>query len=327
MQSNWPAQAEAWLNTWTDDRLVVSPPGEGNGYWAGAPYLLADGDTLYLYYRLRRPRGEGRGYEVRIAASSDAEHFTDVWRLRKEELGTSSVERGALVRTRAGFRLYLSYVDPERGQWRTDACEAPTVAALDVAKRFAVVEPWRLGLEAAKDPVLVPDGSGWKMLVSCSVSTEPVDHSRLHGGQDVFTTGLVTSPTGLLVSEDGRRFTWRGTVLTPDPGHWDAYITRVTTAIPSRRGGYLCLYDGGESVEQNYEEIASFAVSPDLTHFEKFPGPGPRLRVSEGTGTWRYGSAERFQGQLFLAYERARADGSHELRMTRVGEVDVDAGH
>ena len=43
-------------------RVVVEPPGEGAGYWAGAPSAaVGDDGTVWLAYRLRRPLGVGRG--------------------------------------------------------------------------------------------------------------------------------------------------------------------------------------------------------------------------------------------------------------------------
>ncbi|HKG84940.1 MAG TPA: hypothetical protein VKB16_17555, partial [Beijerinckiaceae bacterium] len=44
-------------------RLVVEPPGDGPGFWAGGPSAVFDPDDglFYLSYRLRRPLGSGRG--------------------------------------------------------------------------------------------------------------------------------------------------------------------------------------------------------------------------------------------------------------------------
>ena len=50
-------------------QVVVVPPGEGSGYWAGAPSAVRSGSDIYLAYRLRRPVGDGRGYAIVIARS------------------------------------------------------------------------------------------------------------------------------------------------------------------------------------------------------------------------------------------------------------------
>jgi hypothetical protein len=45
---------------------VAEPPGEGPGYWVGAPSAVQVGGTFHLAYRLRRPaRGRDRGGTVR----------------------------------------------------------------------------------------------------------------------------------------------------------------------------------------------------------------------------------------------------------------------
>ena len=118
--------------------VIVPPPDEGAGYWAGAPSILRDGDRLFLYCRLRRPRGQtpDRGYECRILASDGGGRFETVWRMEKSEVDSTSVERGCLVRAPGGeFRLYLSYVDPADGRWRTDLLEADHPSRFDAARR------------------------------------------------------------------------------------------------------------------------------------------------------------------------------------------------
>src|SRR5262245_61692065 len=94
---------------------VVGPPGEGVGFWAGAPstcYDAAAGRFL-LCYRLRRPVGQGRGFRCVIAASEDGFTFESVWSLESAEWGTASIERSALLPDpQGGWRLYVSSVDP-----------------------------------------------------------------------------------------------------------------------------------------------------------------------------------------------------------------------
>ena len=90
-------------------RVVVEPPGAGDGFWAGAPSAAEGDGYIYLAYRLRRPLGEGRGYAVVVARSADGERFEEVVRIGKEQMGAESLERPALVRTPEGaWRLYLS---------------------------------------------------------------------------------------------------------------------------------------------------------------------------------------------------------------------------
>src|SRR5882762_6297500 len=79
-----------------DGVVLEAPPGEGAGHWAGAPGAFSDGDTLYLVYRLRWPRPR-RGGELRIARG-DGDHFKTIWRGTREDFGSPSIERCAIVR-------------------------------------------------------------------------------------------------------------------------------------------------------------------------------------------------------------------------------------
>ncbi len=60
--------------------LVRKPPGDGPGFWCGAPgsYFDSDSRRFYLYFRLRYPLDQGRGREFRIASSPDGLDFDDV---------------------------------------------------------------------------------------------------------------------------------------------------------------------------------------------------------------------------------------------------------
>src|SRR5450755_3663103 len=110
------------------DRSVVAvpPPGTGPGMWAGAPSAARSDDEIYLAYRLRRPIGEGRGYAVVVARSTDGERFQSLLTINKQELDTESLERPALVTTPEGsWRLYLSCATPGTKHWRIEVLEAP----------------------------------------------------------------------------------------------------------------------------------------------------------------------------------------------------------
>src|SRR6266516_5173543 len=70
--------------------VVAEPPGDGPGYWAGAPSaVLADG-VYYLAYRLRRPIGKGRGFATVVARAEDGERFEPLLVVDKDEFGAES---------------------------------------------------------------------------------------------------------------------------------------------------------------------------------------------------------------------------------------------
>src|SRR4051794_6601090 len=83
------------LPTLADSVVVVPPPDNRPGSWAGAPSaVLADG-RVYLAYRLRRPIGAGRGYRNVVAVSDDGVHFREVCHVDRERFGAESLERPA----------------------------------------------------------------------------------------------------------------------------------------------------------------------------------------------------------------------------------------
>ena len=48
--------------------VAIPPPGNGAGNWVGAPSAIRHGGQIFLTYRLRRPIGQGRGYQVGVGA-------------------------------------------------------------------------------------------------------------------------------------------------------------------------------------------------------------------------------------------------------------------
>jgi hypothetical protein len=81
---------------------VIDAPGSGPGYWAGGPSAVSTDDGIYLAYRLRRPVGEGRGFAIVVARSTDGERFETVLQLDKDAFGAESLERPALAITPEG---------------------------------------------------------------------------------------------------------------------------------------------------------------------------------------------------------------------------------
>jgi hypothetical protein len=295
--------------------VVAEPLGNGPGWWAGAPgACLVDG-RIYLVYRLRRPQPV-RGGDVQIAVSDDGEHFETIWRTTKAALGTPSIERNALVRTDTGaWRLYLSFVDPADGRWRIDMLEAASPDAFDVHRRAPALTAGSIGAEGVKDPWLCRVNGVWHMLVSF-VPTPPAlpdDPQAMHATADIYNTGYSRSLTGLATSTDAVSWTWEGAVLTPPQSGWDAYATRINTAVAA---GPLWVgyYDGSASVAENYEERCGLAVSRDLRRWHRLSEEGPAIGSAGGPGAVRYVEAIQTEAWTRYYYEYTRPDGAHELR-------------
>ena len=66
------------------------------------------------------------------------------------------------------------------------------------------------------------------------------------------------------------------------------------------------------------EEHCGLAVSLDLRPWERVTVDRPALVSPHASGSLRYVEPVNIQGSLFVYYEYARPDGSHELRRNRL---------
>ena len=288
--------------------VLVDPPGSGAGHWAGAPGAFADGEDVYLVYRLRWPRPR-RGGEL-VIARGKGERFETVWRARREDFASPSIERCAILREGGSWRLYVSYVDGVDGRWRVDLIEAGSPRSFDPRTRRPVLDVDMANAIAVKDPWLRRVNDRWLMFVSFGERSGLAE--RLHASGDALSTGAVKSETGLATSADGLRWTWEGRIFAAASSGWDRFTTRLSTAVPMAGGGWLGLYDGSASVEENYEERCGLARSPDLRHWTRI-GDRPLLGSAGGPGTVRYVESLVIGERVLFFYERTRRDGAHEL--------------
>lgn len=275
--------------------LVVPPPGDTPGHWAGAPAACALDGVIYLAYRLRRPTDRGRGYAVVVARSRDGERFETLSVIDRERLATDSLERPALAVTPDGvWRLYLSCATPGTRHWRVDVLEAPDPAAFDRGTARVVLSGSdSLGV---KDPVIMWQGDKWHLWACCHPLDDPDATDRM--------------VTDYATSADGLEWMWQGTVLTGRAGRWDARGARVTSVI-SRRGETIAYYDGRASAAENYEERTGIAVGEGYGTLV----PRGEAPVAESPyGGLRYVSVVQIPDGWRFYYETTRADGAHELR-------------
>jgi hypothetical protein len=267
------------------DRAVVAvpAPGEGPGYWSGAPCarLEADG-TWVVAYRVRH--GHDGVDETVIARSQDGERFETVASLDETRFGAMGMERPSLVRTEDGrWRLYTCAATRGSKHWWIDALEASTLEGLADAEARTVFA----GSEAmaVKDPLVRRFDGGWQAWIC----VHPLD---LDGAEDRMRSAYATS-------SDGLAWNWHGTVLEGRPGTWDARGARITSILADGRAAY----DGRATAEENWFERTG------LTRLD-----GARL-AGEPVADVRYLDAVALPGgghRIF--YEARRPDESHELR-------------
>ena len=278
--------------------VVVEPPGEGPGYWVGAPSVARDDDgTFWLAYRLRRPLGVGRGYANVVARSDDGERFETVVVLDREEFGCDSLERPALVPLPDGsWRVYVSCATPGTKHWRVDALDAAHPSAFTPASARTVLPGD--DTVGVKDPVVkVVDGS-WHLWLCCHPLDRPDDTDRMS--------------THYGTSADGLAWTMHGEALGGTPGRWDQRGARVADVV-QRGSEWWAYYDGRADKESNAEEHTGMATGTSPGRLVAEPG---RFGAGEdGSGSLRYVSVASLpDGGTRLYYETSRRDGAHDLR-------------
>jgi hypothetical protein len=297
MSAPAPAPSGIQLPQVESAQIVVAPPAEGPGNWAGAPSACYSDGRYYLAYRLRRQVDKGRGYAVAIATSSDGVEFETISVLSKGAFGAASLERPALVKGPGGtWRIYVSCATVGTAHWWVDAIDAADPARFDAAARRTILP----GDDrfAVKDPVVIFDGDKW-MLWAC-----------LHPLSDPDATDRMFSRYA--VSADGIEWTFEGDAFEGRPGLWDARGARISHVW--RSGSDWCAYyDGRATAGDNAEELTGVAIGPDPGRLQAI-GSQPCATSPWGSGSLRYLTfVDPGSGPARMYFEACLPDGSHGL--------------
>jgi hypothetical protein len=285
---------------------VFEPPGNGEGYWVGAPCVHRYDGTTYLAIRWRTP--ERRGHAVELYEWTGEGGYDEVARITASELGVESVERVALVTDPVTDALKL-YVPADRGE--NDWCvlkldDAPGPAGFDPETASPVLTPaaGTTDEETVKDPVVLTVGSLFYMFYAGHDGTSEQAHlARSTDGED-------------WIRVDGNPILARG--------GWHDHHTRVSCVVPAPDvPAWFVLYDGSGSDDYGatWNLRTGLAVSRDLARFVDAtpdrpllgaPGAGEVVPLDQ-FGTCRYLDALPTDEGLTLFAEVARPDGAFEL--------------
>jgi hypothetical protein len=220
---------------------------------------------------------------------------------------------GSLIRDPATgqWRLYISY-QCAGGVWRVDLIEAEHPSRFDAWHHRTVMQPDNYGLTSIKDPAVYILGGLYVALVCVPARQRFVEDAT---GQ---RSPLGDDATGLMTSPDGVYFTSFRYVFEPGggtPGDWGRFRSRINSVI-YLPPVYVGFFDGGTTTYDTYEEWCGVAVSHDLERWTRVSTNRPWVRSPHGCV--RYVDALIVGHEVYYYYEFARADGSHELRVSRV---------
>lgn len=295
---------------------VFEPEKEGYGNWIGGMDTVYDteNEKFYMYHRIRKPLGEGRGYKCRIAESENGIDFEPIWETKADKFRARSVEVGSLIKDPESgkWRLYIGYEDQVTERWRVDLLEADEIEELDPHHHRTVLQPNDYGIDWIKDPRVYIIGGLYHIFANVSVEKrweEDEDGTRHPTGQDA--TALATSP-------DGKRFRNLKYIYEPgggiqgEKGHFRARINSIIPLPPL----YVGLTDMGETYYDNYEEACGIAISHNLRDWHRVTTDEPW--VKSPYGNIRYVDALRLDDDIYYYYEYTREDKSHEIRVSKV---------
>lgn len=281
------------------ESVVIEPPGNGEGFWAGGPSIVHQDGVFWLAYRLRRPVDAGRGYANVVARSDDGVHFETVATLLNSSfIHSASLERPALIaREDGGWRIYVSCSSRGSKHWWVEAVDADTPEGLADGTRTVVLagDPDT----AWKDVVVEREGGTWRMWACRHLLDEGEDNA------DRMQSWYATSPDGLV---------WdvQNAALLPRPGQWDGRGVRITSVL-RLDGGWVAFYDGRASALENWHERTGIALGSGPESFTASAGP-----VDRDGRTLRYLSVAQLDDGLRFYYEAGRTDGANSLRTTFV---------
>nr|AGF92914.1 hypothetical protein FLSS-5_0005 [uncultured organism] len=301
---------------------VFEPDGRGPGNWVGAPKVVFDRktDKFYMYHRVRKPLGKGRGVKARIAESSDGKDFEVITEGTKEQLNADSLEAGSIIRDPATgkWRLYISYQPTGHNSWRVGMIESDSPEEFDFWEHRTVMLPDDYGLYSLKDPSVFIVGGQYYAYVSVD---QEGDYEVVEQNGKEVRRPLGFDSSGLLTSPDGKY--WRdfryvlesGGGAQGERGHYKARLNSVVWLPPL----FVGFFDGGDTFYDNFEEWAGIATSHDLENWKRVSRNGPW--VESPYGSVRYMDGLIHENKIYYYYEYTRKDGSHEIR---VNSMELD---
>lgn len=271
------------------NKALISPEKDQEGYWIGGPSLLKDGEEILLYYRLRDPYR--RGWKSVIARTQDGEKFEEINSFTAEEFNSHSLEGGALQKKDGKYTLYISYHEKSTGQWKIDRIKSDTVEGLSSEEREEL--DLSTGFSHVKDPVV--DGED---LIVHTASKNFTQHGNFR----------VKNPEEALEVEK---------IEFDD----DSPEGRITSTLEVKGEKYY-FYDWLASIIFTGEEKAKIGLEKDGKIQGLMPGR-KAIGSSSGTNSLRYVKTVEVDDEVWFYYEKSMAGKGHELCMAKMSKQEV----
>jgi len=290
---------------------VYRPERDERDWWVGGPgACLGPDGAIWIAARMREtysPRGH-RGYEVRILRSEDGVRFEAVNSIKREDIGTVSLERSSML------------IDPLTGKFKLYLCRAgrPDFADWRIIKLEDVDDPAKFDPRTAKTVLSFPEGSRRGAKDPFVINIGGVYHMYtvqygFRGQKELLFHS---------VSEDGEEF--RNAPDEPCMRHegWHDHYVRPSCLMPM--GGVYVMYYEGSSKQWHdpvYNIALGLAVSTDLVHFVDVTPEEPLAKSPTPAGgyhTLRYMDYVCLEDRVLFYYEARNSDETNELRMTEV---------
>jgi len=312
-----PHVAESLLSVnkkFNEYKVILEPDKNAPEYWAGAPSVVRDEDSIFwMACRMRSPeypRGL-RGYEIRILRSEDGIHFKKVHNIRREDVPFPGFERPAFLidATTKKFKLY-GCGPWQKGPWcifKFDDADDPT--KFDPATAKPVIQPPKkkynrdVSVVEYKDPFIIyADGEYHCYVIGYVRRNERIFHFTSTDGENWQPVGDVNQPVMDLTG-------------------WHNFFIRPASVLPLGIG-YLFFYEGSSTkwYDPVYNVVTGFGFTFDLHKIIDLTPDSP-LVLSTTPGnfyTWRYSHWMWVDGEIWVYAEVARENDSHEIRLFRI---------
>ena len=292
-----------------EGKTIFNPEGRGSGFWIGAPSIIFDEDSnkYFLYVRVRNPRPEEgkvkpddeyRGYKCQIYESNDGFSFELIWEMKKHEIGARSIEKAAMIKIKNKYHIFLSYESPD------------------------IIPRWKIVKQTADHPSQFTTDNfhdvDWDVPFFCRFSIKDPIIKRFEGRYYLYIDYLrLKRPwvtTGVLVSENGNKFSWQGDIFSnAKKCKWAQFTTRLTSIVQIEEE-YFGFFDGLNKLKNICDEKSGLCIGISPKELSIWSLTSPSFHSQYGKGSVRYLYAIK-QGEIIrIYYEYTEVQGEHVLK-------------